>query len=155
MLKFLQNLQHTWIQTASWQRQVAVCCQCKAASAHSFYQRSCHPDYFANHIVGIESYRFWKSALLMHQQSDLRRVKACLRFMSNTIPQTCLSVWSQLHFILLSISSFENSLCFHRCSSYRSLPRMNTEHIASSDIKRRHLGSMCKNYLEFSQISTF
>lgn len=98
-----------------------------------FYQRSCHPDYFANHIVGIESYRFWKSALLMHQQSDLRRVKACLLFMSNTIPQTCLSVWSQQHFILLSISSFENSLCFHRWS-YRSLPRMNTEHIASRGI---------------------
>lgn len=139
--KFLQNLQHTWIQTASWQRQVAVCCQGKAASACTFFAflpelEVVTPDYFANHIVGIESYRFWKSALLMHQQSDLRRVKACLLFMSNTIPQPCLSVWSQLHFILLSISSFENSLCFHRCSSYRSLPRMNTEQIASSDMKR-------------------
>lgn len=60
--------------------------------------------------------------LFMHQQSDLKRVKDCLPLMSNTFPQSCLHVWSQLHFIQLSVSSLRNLYenapdCFHGCSS--------------------------------------
>lgn len=59
--------------------------------------------------------------LFMHQQSDLKRVKDCFPLMSNTFPRSCLPVWSQLHFIQLSISSsgnlYENAPdCFHGCS---------------------------------------
>lgn len=60
--------------------------------------------------------------LFMHQRSDLKRVKDCLPLMSNTFPQSRPHVWSQLHFIQLSVSSLRNLYenapdCFHGWSS--------------------------------------